>query len=251
MIIKIDCREGQLIDLLNQKTKPDNIEIIKENLAIGDIIINDISNNNLVIIERKTVADLASSILDGRYKEQSFRLSQNELHNHNIFYLIEGNLQNKQYSKNINNATLLSAIFSLNYCKGFSVHRTFSIQETADYILQIAVKLSKHDNQSYYNTDNMVGNQNIKYSQVIKPIKKDNVNSENISEIMLSQIPNVSINVATKLVEKYGNLKTLISNLENNPNLLDDFKIEGKEGKFRKINKTCISNIYKYLINLS
>ena len=44
----------------------------------------------LLIIERKSLNDLASSIKDGRYAEQSFRLSNIEHHNHNIVYLIEG-----------------------------------------------------------------------------------------------------------------------------------------------------------------
>lgn len=42
-----------------------------------------------VIIERKTVDDLASSILDQRYKDQKNRLAKCGLKN--IYYLIEGN----------------------------------------------------------------------------------------------------------------------------------------------------------------
>ena len=42
-----------------------------------------------VIIERKTVDDLASSIVDKRYKDQKKRLAKCGVKN--IYYLIEGN----------------------------------------------------------------------------------------------------------------------------------------------------------------
>ena len=246
MIIKIDYREYDILEYLSNKCESDMITIQKENLPIGDIIISDNSNNDILIIERKTIADLASSIYDGRYKEQSFRLQQTNIHNHNIVYLVEGNLDKKLYTKSINKNTLMSAIFSLNYVKGFSVVRTFNTIETGDYILQMANKLNKADTKSYYAME--VNENNVVYSDTIKCVKKDNVTSENISEIMLAQIPNVSINVARKIIEKFSNIKTLIKSLEENKDLLKDFKIEGKEGKLRKLNKNTIANIYNYLI---
>ena len=45
---------------------------------------------NYLLLGRESLNDLASSIKDGRYAEQSFRLSNIEHHNHNIIYLIEG-----------------------------------------------------------------------------------------------------------------------------------------------------------------
>ena len=53
-------------------------------LDLGDIIICDEEGSELLMFERKTPSDLASSIIDGRYNEQSFRLSNYKLHNHNI-----------------------------------------------------------------------------------------------------------------------------------------------------------------------
>ena len=56
-----------------------------------------------MIIERKTIQDLAASIRDGRYKEQSIRLSQSNIPNHHILFMIEGDIDKYtpvQYSKN-------------------------------------------------------------------------------------------------------------------------------------------------------
>ena len=123
MIIKIDCREKDLLELMKpsaaisvaptsapepapdhyimdlgdgvtmkvplpKKTVPTtkkslatttavlatNHEIKSERLPLGDIILHDPrqgQQKDIVIFERKTLADLAASIRDGRYKEQS------------------------------------------------------------------------------------------------------------------------------------------------------------------------------------
>jgi ERCC4-type nuclease len=91
MIIKIDIRETDLLQQINQHII--NIPVFKsiivksETLPIGDIIISD-GNEDKIIIERKSVSDLLASIKDGRYEEQSYRLNGLTQHNHNIIYLI-------------------------------------------------------------------------------------------------------------------------------------------------------------------
>ena len=95
MKLKIDNREKKLINLITafkEQYNLKNIDITIEVLDIGDFIICDDDDNEILIIERKSLNDLASSIKDGRYVEQSLRLSNLSLHNHNIIYLIEGNL---------------------------------------------------------------------------------------------------------------------------------------------------------------
>ena len=55
----------------------------------GKTIIKDDDEKEVIIIERKTINDLSSSIRDSRYYEQSFRLSECNIPNHYIYYLIE------------------------------------------------------------------------------------------------------------------------------------------------------------------
>ena len=62
-----------------------NIIIKTETLSVGDIIICDDKETNIeekLIIERKSIADLLSSIKDGRYEEQSYRLNGLSHNNH-------------------------------------------------------------------------------------------------------------------------------------------------------------------------
>ena len=151
MKIKIDCREHDLIKQIHKmmeeipRFKDIKIEIIS--LPIGDIIIENSKECLKLLIERKSINDLLSSIKDGRYEEQSYRLASYEHPNHNIIYIIEGDINRPKSFLNKSNdkQTTHSAILSLNYYKGFSVIRTFSLEETAFFILNSANKIGKEN----------------------------------------------------------------------------------------------------------
>ena len=247
MKLLIDYREHDLINELDiQKKNNSNFSTIEyeiRNLDIGDILIEN-EDKTYIIIERKTISDLASSIQDGRYTEQSARLFSCNLHHHQIYYLIEGNIvnYNSKFSK-INNYTLLSSIISLTHSKGFSIYKSTGITESAMWILQMIHKLSKKDTIPYYN--NKETQKENEYVDCIKIKKKDNITKENISIIMLSQIPQVSIQTSKIIFERYKNIDTLIHSLKEDPRCLDCIQTEKK----RKINKTTINNILEYLIN--
>ena len=133
MILYIDNREPKnIINYLNEINN-NLLKIEIKSLDIGDYILYDEKKEeNLIIIERKTLSDLESSIKDGRYNEQSFRLSSMLIPNHNIYYLIEGNIMNYK-----NNKILYSAITSLSYFKGFSILNTINNIGTCDMIYSI------------------------------------------------------------------------------------------------------------------
>ena len=260
MLIKIDVREQNLIiECNNLLNNYENITIEIVTLDIGDIILYDDDGKEIMIIERKTLNDLASSIKDGRYKEQGYRLSNCSLHNHNIFYLIEGNLSsyNNKFNNNkfnkIDKKTLLSAFVSITYFKGFSLYRTNNLTETAEWILSYANKIHKDKNQKcYYNNiekNNEKNNDIIPetYVNVCSRVKKNNITLDNIGAIMLSQIPGVSTNVAEKIMQEYKTIGNLIEHLKENQEILNTIKI-GKDDKLRKISKTTILNINKFLI---
>jgi len=191
MKLVIDYREKKLIELINSikimnaKYKP--IEIIVENLPLSDVIIKDKNNNEKMLIERKTINDLASSIQDGRYNEQSYRLTNCNIHNHNIMYLIEGNISmwNNRYTR-INRDTIYSAIFSIIYYKGFSVFVTSTTVETAEFLLNTALKMHKNDKLStkkypYYQNMDQDLNHNINKMLNDKKIEENNNTTNKIN----------------------------------------------------------------------
>lgn len=253
MKLYADSREPRgLLELLNSRLS--NIET--GNLDIGDFIIKNNNDEIKMIFERKTIADLISSIKDGRYKEQSYRLAQLPLSNHNIFYVIEGNLLDFTLKNNETlRKTLYSAMFSLSYKKGFSLLHANGWLDTAEYIIRFMDKLGEDSSNTVAipaseTTDDVKDTLSLKkYTSSIKCTKKSNITRYNIGEIMLAQIPGVSMTVAQYLMEKYKTIKNLIDLLEKDENSLDDFKIESKNG-FRKINKTTILSLKKFLIQI-
>lgn len=272
MIIKIDTREVNLLQQINKHII--NVPIFKsllvksETLPIGDIIISD-DNEDKLIIERKSLPDLLSSIKDGRYEEQSYRLNGLNHHNHNIVYLVEGDTTRGNRFKSddtLEKLTLYSAMFSLNYYKGFSVFRSFSLEETATIICNMAYKLEKgitSGKKSFYQNHTSIvepqmegGNNNSEtleqsekeYVNVIKKVKKENITPDNIGEIMLCQIPGISSVTALAIMEKYKSLPNLIKEIENNNDCLKDITSTNAKGQIRKINKTSIANIVKFLL---
>ena len=159
LLIKVDFREKDLIALMQLKLMNDSndnknasIKLKVDNLKIGDVSFVEIDKNDneigdeLLLFERKSLNDLASSIKDGRYAEQSFRLDGYQpVPNHNIVYLIEGDIskyRENQYTR-INKNTLLSSMFSVLYYKGFSVVRTMNVVETSELIWSWGDKLER------------------------------------------------------------------------------------------------------------
>jgi ERCC4-type nuclease len=273
MIIKIDSREQELLtkcqSTIESIPKFKDIKLISQTLPLGDIIIND-GTNDCIIIERKTLSDLAASIKDGRYDEQSYRLNGLQHHNHNIVYLIEGDMYRfNSFKERIDKQTLYSAMFSINYFKGFSVMRSNNLEETAMIACNIAHKLVgglKAGKVGYY-TNNIqikIPNEltsddqnnnvpNIKettekdYCSVIKKVKKENITLDNIGEIMLCQIPGVSSASALAILGQFKTLPNLIKNIQEDETCLNNVCTTDSNGKSRKISKTAIVTIIKFL----
>ena len=252
MKLYIDTREPfeikKYINYLNEKGL---FEVEIKNLEIGDYVIYDEENDKIVvIIERKSLSDLESSIKDGRYNEQSYRLSGNELANHNIYYLIEGSIIN--YRNNKFKSTLYSSLVSLSYYKGFSILNSVNNIESAEIIFGFVNKILREkgkeqfykNNSSSENLENSVGND--EYINVIKTSKKSNITNDNINEIMLMQIPGVSVQSAKTIMNKYKTIKSLVLGLEEDNDCLCSLKLDISN---RKISKNVVENIKNYLLN--
>jgi ERCC4-type nuclease len=178
------------------------------------------------------------------------------MHNHHIYYVIEGDFKYYRPFKGMpDKKTLLSAMVSISYYKGFSLYRTNTLEETAEWIVQFASKLEKEGQQAipYYSEQHAGSASAITpYSEVIaKRVKKDNITPENIGEIMLSQIPNVSNASAIAIMNKFRNLSDLLIALKSDAHCLDDIKIINKNGQSKRLMKPCINSIYTFIGNSS
>jgi ERCC4-type nuclease len=300
MKIILDNRESPLYEkcaILLKISKKEELILSKEVLSLGDISIQTNEGTDIILIERKSIQDLLASIKDGRYEEQSHRLIHSSgIPRHNIQYLIEGSIS---FLNPAEKKIVFSAITSLSVFKGFSVLRTTSLQESADYIVSMCDKINREMNKGkllfYFNPstkctdshnsvkiedlsnnsiilpthssgdtiliendivstehiDNLnVASENIRsYSEFVKKVKRDNITPDNIGEILLCQIPGISSVSAQAIMKKFdGSFANLVQEIQTNPDSLKDIHY-GKDGKIRKINRTCGENIIKYLCN--
>ena len=243
LVITIDARETNLYndiidrDLDNYK---DNIQIISENLLLGDIHIT--YNNSIThIFERKTLADLQASILDGRYKEQKARLLSNTSQKY-ITYIIEGDniLSSNAYAKN--KSMIQGAYLHTMFRDNIRIIYTKNIEETTTLILLISTKiLDKPDKFLYeeYTADKC-------YTDFVKLKKKkiDNIDQKTCFVMQLSQIPMISNVIAKSIYSKYksmGNLIKSLAEFESGTQKIKELcKLDG-------IGKEKAANIVKYL----
>jgi ERCC4-type nuclease len=203
---------------------------------------------------------------------------------------------NNRYSR-ITQDTIYSAMVSLMYYKGFSVFRTFTLVETAEFALNMALKINKSsklsppkhpyfqninfrnppnsntssDSEEQPNTisssatsnvkiniklnpnvvestkhETVETNPSLKYSKYVKREKKSNITPENIDVIMLSQIPNVSVDTAMQILKHHGTIYKLINTLKETPDALKTFMVKTKTGT-RKLSSKTVSNIKTFL----
>lgn len=276
MRLVIDNREHALIELCKQNVQNfNNCCIEVETLSIGDIIVKTEEDREVLIVERKTFQDLLSSIKDGRYEEQSYRLlHSSDMPPHNIVYLIEGMMSQIDARQR---KLIYSTITSLNVFKGFSVLRSSSVQESAEILMTMADKIDRdfmkgrlpaylkknksEDNERNFETfaslpQEGLANRDVEemleiqkhvdsYHSVVKKVKKDNICPENIGEIMLCQIPGISHKSATVIMQKVnGKFCTLMDELRKNPDFLENIVLENG----RKMNHKLASQICKFIL---
>ena len=226
MFLKIDTREKDLQDKINYFISAHplfkDIKIMVECLPLGDIIImHPVKNHEILIIERKNINDLLSSIKDGRYEEQSYRLNGNILHNHNIIYLIEGDINKSKLTSNSftkEKQMLYSAIFSLNYYKGFSVIRTFSLDESAMFICNCVIKLingEKKQRKGFYNNSSSTITDSLIIKSELNMFNESNILNQNHDQ-------NVGIDFLSDNNNLLDNNSLDINNTLNINNTLDN-----------------------------
>lgn len=234
--LEIDNREPSDIknNFMLNDCKISGFKCNLKNLEQGDFLIKDTNDNLLILIERKSINDLISSVKDNRYLEQSDRYNSLELSNSKIYYIIEGNIDNYD-TNSIEYKTYYSCIFSLSYKKEFSIIISKNILDTINWIKQFIYRIVENKESTSSKTN---------------LIKKQIVNQSNINEYMLNVVPGIGLNTAKQILKIFdGNLNTMINKLKEDSEILNNIKISDKNIKERKISKKVIENIKNYLVN--
>ncbi|MCQ2817716.1 MAG: hypothetical protein MJ252_10670, partial [archaeon] len=179
--------ENFKIEILNRVSQGSKIKIEERNLSLGDFlwIYEDPETEEEYvvdyIIERKTMNDLAKSIIDGRYTEQKCRLKNSSFTN--VFYLFEGNtLSNYFGQNNMSKGAITTAIYNTTNIHDIGIIKTNSTQETISKLIEI---------DEFLRTDftlikNKETNQNMTYEEFTEQCAKSK--NATIEQIFVKQL---------------------------------------------------------------
>ena len=228
--INIDYRENALIQLMNG-----TLNFNKDNLAIGDIIFKQDDKIDFCV-ERKTVADLASSIKDGRYHDQLKRILECVPANR-CCYIIEGKIPQVEKPFNMPVSTIYGSIINKMFRDNIFIINTNNLQETAIFIREFGKRYL--DGKLDYETKGI-------QDYVQTPRKKGNITTITCFSNQLGTIPSISSVKINAIIDKFSNMRELINVLEKESdpsNFLENILL--KNG--RKLGKSSANKILQYL----
>lgn len=224
MYIEVDYRELHIIELLKKSNFTDYKVC---NLINADFIIKD-DENIFFVIERKSIKDLYSSIVDGRHADQKNRLLECINDNNKIIYIIEGS---KEF--NINKKSINSSILNLIFKHKYKVIFTESLVDTLDNLLLLYDKI-KNDKL------------NIDTCSNVKIVKKSDKIKNNTFINMLIVIPGITEKTASKIEEEYKTFNELLIsyNLLKNEREKKEMLMNISLNEKRKIGKKISEKVY-------
>jgi ERCC4-type nuclease len=211
----IDYRERQILNAI-PGSQESNLELGDVQLRKGDCI--------AIIIERKTISDLAASIKDNRYKEQKSRLFafRGEHPLIRIVYIIEGFYSFDESFKcaHMSNKVLSSAIINTMLRDGIFIVMTKNVGETVSYIKALRDRFDANPDM-YMGCLSNAGT-SVDYAQVVasnvKTKKKDNIDVDACFIMQMSCIPGISAKKASDIAHHLGinTIHKLIDHITNN-----------------------------------
>jgi ERCC4-type nuclease len=154
IILYVDSREKRRLDIDQNKDyfqvhlteiNPDTI-VRSLALTVGDFLWVGLTNTKKcvvlnTIIERKTIFDLASSVIDGRFEEQKWRLRHSGLSK--TYYLVEGTVNMDSVKYELPPEKIQSAIAQVAFGEKFTLLRPRDQRDTIRYIHAINKEVIK------------------------------------------------------------------------------------------------------------
>ena len=187
----VDKRERNLIPEL---LKEMGIKVKYKQLSIGDYILP-----GEIIIERKTVKDFISSILDRRL----FKQAKNLLKYRTPIFIVEGK-EDLFSITNVHPNAIRGAIISLILDYKIPIINTRNESETAFVIYTILQRLKKDRKEI-----------------ILRDLQKPK-NDEQIKEYVVSALPGVGLTLARRILDKFKTLERIFSLTEK-----ELMKVEG------------------------
>lgn len=191
LMIRADDRERDVIECLTNR----NATVTVARLDLGDFLIGE------YIFERKTKADLFSSITDGRYHEQKSRMLEC-FGSDKIIYIIE-----MESGNFVDEDTKMNSIFNMMVRDGIRILRTTSHLETAVALMKFAESCRRHSSGKLSNVTNI---------DALTRSRGKTKKTDTFYLSCLQLLPGVSSVTAKIIMEKYPTLDIFINTAKNN-----------------------------------
>jgi ERCC4-type nuclease len=209
LVVHIDFREKELYEVLKGRAENLPFIIASQNLEVGDVMIGLESGQPLLVMERKTLSDLASSNRDGRYREQRARLLSVKGQGVAIAYIMEigpsgwSNELNRIWPGKVVESTLYSIVLRLQLRYGISV---LQVKDTAGTIALIGqlCKMLQEDNEVFSQAGGLVGDATAAaavYTEALSAQKSANRNMKRPAAGMLCAVAGVGGKMSESILD--------------------------------------------------
>ena len=219
--LHVDNREHQVIAELQDLGTQHLVEV----LDIGDFHIKR-GDLPIAILERKSYADLAASLKDGRYEEQKQRLRAAQCQYKG--YILEGAYPSGKH-RNVPEGTFDSILVGITFRDGLIVLYSSSTAHTARLLTKLVKKLAEY--ASGPNRTAVEAYEEARVKSSVSTTKGDNYTPDVCYLSQLAQIPGVSHITAKGLAERYPTMAILCDELrrEGGPSKLANLVISGRK----------------------
>lgn len=188
MKIIVDMRETALLLALTPLLADlSGVSLSTAALPVGDIAIR-VGETDDVLLERKSVDDLASSHGDGRYKEQRARLLAQRGTGVSIGYIVEGAASSFTAAR-FSEADLKNAILRLQFRYTIPVFPTSSVSDSAALVKAVCVALLRDAACFKGGLATTAAGAAAVYSEAIHVRKAENSTPDRVVRSMLRVVP--------------------------------------------------------------
>lgn len=191
MNVIVDMRETTLTaSLAPLLADISGVTLTSAALPVGDVALQ-VGDRLAVLLERKSVDDLAASHRDGRYKEQRARLLAQRGTGASIGYLLEGRLDTASSftRERFTEADLRNAVLRLQFRYTIPVFPTSSVSDSAAFVLAVVVALRRDPACFTGGLATTTAGAAAVYSEAIHVRKADNSTPDRVVRSMLRVIP--------------------------------------------------------------
>ena len=214
IVITVDSHEKALYDSMVAQNLEQRLgfEVKFGPLELGDIRIVLSGHDGVLrelVFERKTLADLLSSISDGRYREQKARLLSN-VASSNISYVVEGDTLCQSIRRGAKSVS--SAYLNMIFRDDIHLFFTRDVAETGLLLLSICTKMT--EKPANYSVPSCAQSQSTgkDYTSCLKlkSKKNHNITPDNCMILQLAQIPSISNVIAKNIVAVFPSIGALV-----------------------------------------